>query len=470
MQEKSTQFPNPHLFVDLAVLGGGPAGLRAAEVALKAGVSVALFDQKPSPGRKFLLAGKGGLNISNALPIEKFLTHYKGGSPNLWASLLADFSFEDLRNWTAELGVETFIGTSDRLFPTGKYAAPLLRRWLQKLRASGLQLFTRHKWLDMKQKDGKWQTLFEMNGETAVTATGAPVVCESKAVLFAMGGASYPETGSDGAWQQVFRSHHIPCQTLAAANCGWEVSWPAPLPPTVEGQPIKNITAHAGDASLSKPGELLLTAYGLEGGLIYHFGAALRSTEHPVLWLNLKPTYTSPQLCDLWRGDKSGHDTLLSLDSPEGRAIFRKLEKAWKLSSAHSAVLRSIALGIFCPPASRISTLGPASRHETTPISVMRQLLPCTLGPHCTIRALSILIGQLPILLSRPRPVDEAISSAGGVSWNALNSSLMLRDFPGLFCAGEMLDWEAPTGGYLLHGALATGTRAGKGAAAYITP
>jgi predicted flavoprotein YhiN len=486
MQEKTIKsFPSPIIYTDVAIVGGGPAGLRAAEVALNSGFKVALFDQKPSPGRKFLLAGKGGLNISNALPLDKFLTNYKGGGePALWAEMLADFTFEDIRTWAAGMGIETFIGTSERLFPTGKYAAPLLRRWLQRLRAEGLQLCTRHQWLDMKQEgegdDQHWQLVFRKSLSDNVAADTAAdsglIVAEAKAVLFAMGGGSWPETGSDGAWQSVFQAHNIACQPLAAANCGWEVTWPTPLPSAVEGHPLKNISAHTGDPSAARPGELLLTSYGLEGGLIYHFGAALRAnagaseSDSPspataasaVLWLDLKPTFTALQLCAMWKG--SPDDAISVAD----RAFWRRLEKAWKLSQAHIAVLKSISLGIYCPATDISDASPPVTLHLEDHESAIRQLLPYTLGPHCTIRALSILAKQLPVSLTKTRPIAEAISSAGGVCWKALNHDLMLTSHPGLFCAGEMLDWEAPTGGYLLHGALATGTRAGKGIATYI--
>ncbi|PTY03608.1 aminoacetone oxidase family FAD-binding enzyme [Verrucomicrobia bacterium LW23] len=477
MQEKNPKnsSPPPIAPVQVAIIGGGPAGLRAAEVALAQGLHVALFDQKPSPGRKFLLAGKGGLNISNAMPADAFAAQYKGGRAPLWKSMLADFTLEDLRAWAQDLGVETFIGTSNRLFPRDKYAAPLLRRWLHRLRTWGLHVYTRHKLLSLQRltkasnAHPTWRLTLgvatpEAAAPEAQPASAQSVVCEALSVILALGGGSYPETGSDGSWVNMLLQQGIATQPLAPANCGWEVDWPTPLPSAVEGQPLKNIAAHAGDPAHARAGELLLTRYGIEGGLIYQLGNELRMRQcnagKAALYLDLKPARSAEELVALWKGSA---DEVVTLDS----RLWPRLEKAWKLSRAHISILKAVALGNSCLPDTLYSSKAEDHSPKQPPESISRQKLPCTLQPPWTIRDLSALAKALPVPLTRPRPIEEAISSAGGVCWDGVTDELMLAASPGLFFAGEMLDWEAPTGGFLLHGALATGTRAGKSAACF---
>jgi uncharacterized flavoprotein (TIGR03862 family) len=388
----------------LAVIGGGPAGLRAAEVAAQAGVRVVLFDGKPSVGRKFLVAGKGGLNLTHGEDSARFASRYSGpGQPEgIWNRLLGDFDPAALRDWATGLGVETFQATSGRVYPSAMKAAPLLRRWIARLKGLGVR--------------------FEMNHRCTGLVPGPPHRIEfahggsgdADAVVFALGGGSWPQTGSDGAWTRLFETLGIPCRPLVPANCGWEHPWPAEVLAVAEGQPLKNIAVSAGDTSAT--GELLITRYGIEGGAIYQLGAALRAMPEPAVAIDFKPTFSHAQLVSKMESVRRGF-----LDEARVR---------WKLSDAAHAIL--------------------GRRSWDDAGSLAREV------KHCVIP------------LDAPRPIAEAISSAGGVCWSALDERLMLRDCPGVFVAGEMIDWEAPTGGYLMQGCFATGTRAGRGAAEWL--
>jgi len=389
--------------IQLAIIGGGPAGLRAAEIAASAGLRVTLFDAKPSVGRKFLVAGKGGLNLTHSEDFEKFVTRYSGPDQpaGVWNDLLADFDASALRSWAAELGVETFQATSGRVYPKALKAAPLLRRWIDCIKSRGCRFAMNHSWTGLTP--GSPHRLEFANG----------VSVEANAVIFALGGGSWPKTGSDGKWMRGFTSLGIDCHPLVPANCGWNHPWPTEVLAAAEGQPLKNIAVRAGD--IIAVGELLVTHYGIEGGAIYQLGATLRAMPEPTIAIDFKPTFSHAQLVTKMESVRCDF-----LDAARVR---------WRLSPAAHAIL--------------------ACKSWTDAEALAREV------KHCVIP------------LAGPRPIEEAISSAGGVCWNALDSSLMVKSIPGIFVAGEMIDWEAPTGGYLMQGCFATGTRAGNSAIAW---
>ncbi len=394
----------------IAIIGGGPAGLRAAEVAAAGGAFVTLFDAKPSVGRKFLVAGRGGLNLTHAEPRETFSDRYWGldQPPDFWLSLLGEFDAGALRQWAAELGVETFAATSGRVYPRELKAAPLLRRWVQRLRASGVKFALRHRWIALRA-GARWQIDFQVDNESRTV--------EADAVIFALGGGSWAETGSDGGWTSGFETLGVAVAPLTASNCGWEIFWPPALLVQAEGKPLKNITACAGQTTVS--GELLVTKYGLEGGAIYQLGQVLRAMPQPEIAIDFKPAHSVEQLVK-----KLGNCP---------RNFLAEARSRWKLSDAAFAILETHA---------------PFTSTESLAVT----------AKHCVLK------------LARSRPMAEAISSAGGVRWCELNSGLMVRRLPGIFVAGEMIDWDALTGGYLLQGCFATGTRAGGGALAWEKP
>jgi uncharacterized flavoprotein (TIGR03862 family) len=387
--------------LQLAVIGGGPAGLRAAEVAAAAGARVALFDAKPSVGRKFLVAGKGGLNLTHGEELERFITRYSGPDlpAEIWRGLLEGFDAAALRAWAADLGVETFQATSGRIYPKALKAAPLLRRWIARLKSLGVRFEMNHRWSGLRP--GAPHVLEFANGQEV----------EADAVVLALGGGSWPQTGSDGGWIAAFQKLGIACHPLVPANCGWEHPWPPEVLAAAEGRPLKNLRVSAGDATAT--GELLITRYGLEGGTIYQLGSALRAMPHPAIAIDFKPDFTHAQL-------------VAKMESVR-RGFLQEARVRWKLSEAAAAIL--------------------ARREWNDADSLARET------KHCMIALTGI------------RPLAEAISSAGGVCWGELDDKLMLKRLPGIFVAGEMIDWEAPTGGYLMQGCFATGTRAGKAAA-----
>jgi uncharacterized flavoprotein (TIGR03862 family) len=390
---------------DALVIGGGPAGLRAAELLSASGAKVILADRMPSAGRKFLVAGRGGLNLTHSEPLEDFVRRY--GEPQArWHDLLAGFSPEDLRGWANDLGIETFIGTSRRVFPVGKQAAPLLRRWIERLRKQGVVFRLRHRFAAFRAaKSGGWEIDF-------ATPDG-PVSFTARAVIFALGGASWPQTGSDGAWTQSFTAAGLPLVPLTAANVGYEGNWPKNFLAQAEGLPLKNIVVRSGGEEAA--GELLITKYGIEGGALYQLGRVLRTQARPLIEIDLKPSFSPEQLAKKLRHTPWQEDSL-------DRATV-----AWKLGPVARALLE---ISVVVDKDEELVRLAKA----------------------------------LPLALERPRPIAEAISTAGGVAWDALDEDLMLRGHPGLFCAGEMISWDAPTGGYLLQGCFATGTRAARGA------
>ena len=366
------------------------------------GMSVTIFDAMPSLGRKLLVAGKGGLNLTHGESMEKFVTRYGGGDRVFWENLLNEFNPSALREWAGGLGIETFQASSGRVYPKEMKAAPLLRRWISRLRGLGVQIETRHRFVGIKP--GRPHELSFSNGVTV----------HAPAVVFAMGGGSWSRTGSDGSWVECFAAREIECQPLAAANCGWEHAWSAETLAAAEGKPLKNIVVSAGDQQAV--GELLVSRYGLEGGAIYQLGAVLRAMENPEIAIDFKPTFTREQL-------------VAKMESVK-RDVLEQARIRWKLSDAVHAIL---------------------ARKEWHDVASLADEV-----KHCVIP------------LSGPRPLDEAISSAGGVAWSELDQDMMLRRFPGCFVAGEMIDWEAPTGGYLMQGCFATGTRAGNSAAVWL--
>ncbi len=386
----------------LAIVGGGPAGLRAAEVAAMGGLEVTVYEGKRSVGRKLLVAGKGGLNLTHGEDFESFLSRYDtpecdAGS---WREILANFDSPALRNWASELGVETFQATSGRVYPKALKAAPLLRRWLERLRALGVKFEMNHRCVSVEQ-EGNYRLGF---------ADGR--VATAEAVIFALGGGSWGKTGSDGRWCEMFGKLGIFVNPLAPANCGWECEWPPEILEAAEGFPLKNLEIRAN--GVTAIGELMLTHYGLEGGAIYQLGATLRAMDEPEITIDFKPTFSVPQLVTKMESVK--------------RNFLSEAKVRWRLSEAAFAIL------------------GRKPWEDAISLAVETK--------HCAIP------------LSGPRPLDEAISSAGGVCWRELDENLMLKSFPGIYVAGEMIDWEAPTGGYLLQGCFASGTRAGQAAAA----
>lgn len=388
----------------LAIIGGGPAGLRAAEVAAAVGAAVTLFDAKSSVGRKFLVAGKGGLNITKAELLEKFLTHYDGPDlpREIWNRIITEFPPEALRAWAADLGVETFAASTGRVYPREMKAAPLLRRWVQRLRAAGVRFALRHRWVGIEA--GNPITLrFESDS--------GPAVYHADAAILAMGGGSWPETGSDGRWVEDLRRSGVDVSPLQPANCGWEVAWPESVVARAEGLPLKNIAVTADGRTAH--GELMITRYGLEGGALYQLGAVLRAMPQPQITIDLKPGVEAA--------------TLVRKLGLIHRNFVAEARARWRLSDGASALLE---------------TRNPESAEAT-----------------------AALVKAFPVSLLRPRPIAEAISSAGGVRWSALDDQLMIQALPGVFCAGEMIDWEAPTGGYLMQGCFASGTHAGGAAA-----
>jgi uncharacterized flavoprotein (TIGR03862 family) len=387
----------------IAIIGGGPAGLRAAEVAAQAGADVTLFDAKRSVGRKFLVAGKSGLNLTNNAALDVFTNQYSGDAmpANFWRECIADFDNNAMRAWAAELGVETFVSSSGKVFPTMMKAAPLLRRWVERLRGLGVKFVMNHRWAGLDH--GTPMRIQFQNQE--------PVFCD--ALILALGGGSWPETGSDGSWVGIFEKLGIEIRPLRSANCGWECAWAPETMEIVQGQPLHNLHLRAGDSLAI--GEVMLTRYGIQGTLMYALGRALRAMDKPEVRVDFKPTFNVEHL-------------VRKMESVR-RNFLQEAQSRWKLTPAACAIL--------------------AQFH----------------GPFDSTETLARVVKDCSIPLTGPRPLAEAISTSGGVCWCEMDRDLMLRKLPGVFCAGEMVDWEAPTGGYLLQGCFATGTRAGLAAA-----
>ena len=405
----------------VAIVGGGPAGLMAAEVLAEAGVrGIDVYDAMPSVGRKFLLAGRGGLNLTHSEPLPRLLTRYAEREAMLAPAIQA-WPPQALRDWCAGLGVDTFVGTSGRVFPTDMKAAPLLRAWLHRLKSQGVRFHMRHRWLGW-HPDGSVR-LLTPQGEQAVA-------CD--ALVLALGGGSWARLGSDGRWLPLLQARGASVAPLQAANCGFDVAptapgldgWSPHLSSRFAGQPVKPVALAFTDASgrtQRQQGEFVLTATGLEGSLIYAFSARIRDTTtangQATIHLDLLPAHTLEQVQAETR-------------RPRGpRSLSTHLKSRLGIQGLKMALLHEL--------------LGPEQLAD----------------PDQLAHALK----ALPVTLRAARPMDEAISTAGGVRFGSLTPGLMLREAPGVFCAGEMLDWEAPTGGYLLTACLATGRQAARG-------
>ncbi|GAB2181961.1 TIGR03862 family flavoprotein [Denitratisoma sp. agr-D3] len=390
----------------------------AAEVLAGAGVGVAVFDAMPSLGRKFLMAGKGGMNITHAEPLAAFAGRYGEGTSVL-APLLHAFGPSQLRAWMTGLGVESFVGSSGRVFPREMKAAPLLRAWLHRLRQQGVHFHVRHRWLG-------WTA----DGALRIAGPEGERHYRPRATVLALGGGSWARLGSDGAWVEWLRARDVPVAPLLPANCGFDVGWSEHFRQRYAGEPVKNLgaTCFGADGSLLPPrqGELMITDGGVEGGLVYSLSAPLRD--------HLLRHGRATLLLDLLPG-KSADQVLAAVTAPRGaRSLSSHLQGKLGLAGVKAGLLRE------CTDAETLAD----------PVRLARA------------------IKALPLPLRATRPLDEAISSAGGVAFAALDASLMIKSLPGVFCAGEMLDWEAPTGGYLLTACFATGHAAGLGAVRWL--
>ena len=399
------------------VVGGGPAGLMAAEALSRAGWQVDLYDAMPSLGRKFLLAGIGGMNITHSEDFAPFCARYADGQAALQASL-DGFTPESLRGWARTLGIETFIGSSGRVFPQEMKAAPLLRAWLHRLRQAGVRFHVRHRWLG-----------WDANGALRLQNTQGELTCRPQVTVLALGGASWPTLGSDGRWLPWLEARGVAVTPLQSANCGFHVAWSAHLQSKFAGTPLKSIVMHFTDAQgqeHQRQGEMIVTAAGVEGGLIYAMSRVLRNM------VNLRGSATFT--LDLAPGRDAAR-VLADVQHPRGtKSLSSHLHSRVGISGIKAALLYECV-----------------SRADMADPEKLAHAIKC-----------------LPITVGAPRDLSDAISTAGGVAFSGLNSELMLQALPGVFIAGEMLDWEAPTGGYLLTACLATGLRAGNGAAAWL--
>ena len=393
----------------VAIIGGGPAGLMAAEVLSQAGIRVDLYDGMPSVGRKFLLAGVGGMNITHSEAYPAFLSRYAERAPQI-APLLRSFDADALCRWIHDLGIETFIGSSGRVFPTDMKAAPLLRAWLKRLRDSGVVIHTRHRWLGWNE-----------HGALRINSPEGEKTLKPDATLLALGGGSWSRLGSDGAWMLPLEQRGVGLAPLQPSNCGFEVqTWSELLVSKFAGAPLKNIAIGLND-DIPRLGECVITATGIEGSLIYALSAPIREA------INAHGSATIH--IDLLPG-RPVDKLQAALSKPRGsRSMAKHLHSQVGIDGVKAALLRELTdAATFADPA-----------------------------------LLARAIKALPLTLIKTRPLDEAISSAGGVTFEALDERLMLKALPGVFCAGEMLDWEAPTGGYLLTGCFASGRAAGLG-------
>ncbi|WP_395604694.1 TIGR03862 family flavoprotein [Pseudomonas sp. B21128] len=393
----------------VAIIGGGPAGLMAAEVLSQAGIRVDLYDGMPSVGRKFLLAGVGGMNITHSEAYPAFLSRYAERAPQI-APLLRSFDADALCRWIHDLGIETFIGSSGRVFPTDMKAAPLLRAWLKRLRDSGVVIHTRHRWLGWNE-----------HGALRINSPEGEKTLKPDATLLALGGGSWSRLGSDGAWMLPLEQRGVGLAPLQPSNCGFDVQeWSDLLVSKFAGAPLKNIAIGLND-DIPRLGECVITATGIEGSLIYALSAPIREAINQygaaVIHIDLLPGRPVDKL-------------QAALSKPRGsRSMAKHLHSQVGIDGVKAALLRELTdAATFADPA-----------------------------------LLARAIKALPLTLIKTRPLDEAISSAGGVTFEAMDERLMLKALPGVFCAGEMLDWEAPTGGYLLTGCFASGRAAGLG-------
>jgi uncharacterized flavoprotein (TIGR03862 family) len=396
----------------VAVIGAGPAGLMAAEVLAQSGAKVTVYDAMPSAGRKFLMAGRGGLNLTHSEPLPQFLTRYGKAMPRL-APAIEAFNPDVLRAWSETLGQPTFVGSSGRVFPQAFKASPLLRAWLRQLDSAGVQFAFRHRWTGW---DDNRHLLFETpDGQRAVDAS---------ATVLALGGASWPRLGSTGAWVEILAAKAVAIAPLRPANCGFVVAWSKVFRDRFEGQPLKGAALSFGAHTVR--GEAMITKSGIEGGAIYALSAELREA---IIYAGRATLNVA------MRPDLELQDLIARLSAPRGKQSFSN----WLRKAAH---LSPVAIGLLQEAAfnagESLSSLSTAS--------------------------LAGLINAVPVQINGVAPIARAISTAGGISFDELDADYMIRRLPGVFVAGEMLDWEAPTGGYLLQASFATGAAAGRGA------
>jgi uncharacterized flavoprotein (TIGR03862 family) len=384
---------------DIAIIGAGPAGLMAAERLSGHGLKVTVFDAMATPGRKFLMAGRGGLNLTHSEPLPAFVARYGDRAKHV-APWLDRFSPTDLRNWADGLGAETFIGSSGRVFPKAMKASGLLRNWLKRLADADVAFRLRHRWIGF---DGE-RLLFD----------GATQHVSARATVLALGGASWPKLGSDASWAPILAARGVEIRPLQPANCGFEIAWSEHFRTRAAGQPLKNIAVSIDDQRAI--GEMVFTESGIEGGAVYAISAALRERLPATLTLDLKPQMEADVLA-----------RRLS-ERRKGKSLSAWLTAALNLSPLAYSLLRET---VDPPP--------------DEPVALAR------------------LIKQVPLKVQRPRPIAQAISSAGGIAFAAVDENLMLRSLPGVFAAGEMLDWEAPTGGYLLQACMSSAVVAANG-------
>lgn len=416
--------PIPHspLSVPVAIIGGGPAGLMAAETLARHGIIAHVYDSMPSVGRKFLLAGRGGLNLTHSESTEQFNQRFGSRSASV-AAWLSSFDAQAVRDWAHELGIDTFIGTSGRVFPKEMKAAPLLRAWLSRLRASGVRFHMRHRWIGWA--DDETVTPNTLHFETPQ----GKLTVKADTVILALGGASWARLGSDGAWTDTLIKHGIDIAELRPANCGFDTDWSTHLQERCAGQPLKSIAMaldHQGKPGAWRRGECLITESGIEGSLIYALSSGLRDAIErdgsTYVWIDLLP-------------DMSPEKVLEHVSHPRGaKSMASHLQSRLNIKGIKGVLLRE-----------------------------------CTdKQDWLNMEQLAQRIKALPLHLLRTRPIDEAISSAGGVRLEAMDNTLMINSAAGVFCAGEMLDWEAPTGGYLLTASMASGAVAAHGALTYL--
>lgn len=389
--------------MSVLVIGGGPAGLMAAEALSEAGFAVEICDAMASVGRKFLLAGKGGLNLTHSEPLEAFAARYSHERAATWLQALSP---EGIRQWAQALGVDTFVGSSGRVFPSQMKAAPLLRSWLRRLRAAGVDIRPRWRW------EG-WTD----SGELSFSTPEGEQRRSPQAVVLALGGGSWPQLGSDGAWVTWLRSREVEVTPLRPSNCGFEVAWSVVMRERFAGSPLKSIEIQG------RRGECVVTEFGLEGSLLYGFSPALRE--------------------EITRSGSA----LLHLDLLPGRTLERLQRDLARPRGSHSMAKHLGRAGL-----------------EGVKAALLREVV----ADLANVEVVAATAKHLPLRLLAPRPLAEAISSAGGVRFEELREDLMVRRLPGVFCCGEMIDWEAPTGGYLLTACLASGLVAGRGAAQFL--
>ncbi len=401
---------------DVAIIGAGPAGLIAAETVAAAGASVIVYDRMPSVARKFLMAGRGGLNLTHSEPLDIFLARYNNAPPLLRATIEA-FPPEALRDWAHGLGQDTFIGSSGRVFPKTFKASPLLRAWLSRLESLGVQFALRHRWLG-----------WDENGALRFETPQGEQSMQPRATILALGGASWPRLGSNGDWRDILSAQGIAISELKPANSGFRVAWSQSFRERFEGQPLKNVAL--GYEARTSRGEIVITKDGIEGGGIYALSAALRegvaAKGHATLTVDLRPDLTLP-------------DLVARVSRPRGK------------QSIATFLRKTLTL-----PPHAIGLLHEAALHRDTMLSAMPP------------EELARLIRELPVRVEGAASLARAISTAGGVAFSEVGPDFSLRSRPDVFVAGEMLDWEAPTGGYLLQASFATGVAAGRGALARV--